>query len=74
MDNSISDVRSRLKEMGCTEERHGNTFRMSKSGRVLWIKQRDGLLFERDIDPLDDTPYWKRTSADEIIEYFKAVR
>ena len=71
MNKTMADVRSHLKEMGCTEERHGNTFRMSRPGRVLWIKQRDGLLFERDIDPLDDAPYWKRTSAESIIDYFK---
>ena len=70
--SKISDVRNTLKAIGCAEERHGSIFRISRLGRALWIKQRDGLLFERGLDPLDDTPYWKRTSADEIVEYFKA--
>ena len=58
--SKISDVRNTLKAIGCAEERHGSIFRISRLGRALWIKQRDGL------------PYWKRTSADEIVEYFKA--
>lgn len=71
MNHTLSDIRRSLKGIGCAEERHGSIFKISKAGRTLWIRQREGLLYERDFDELDDAPYWKRTSAESIIEYFK---
>ena len=70
VNNPLVEVCSYLEAIGCKDERTDNSssiHKISKSGRVLWIKRREGQLYQKG----DEEMPWSLTNADSIIDYFK---